>query len=99
MMGSVRRATYGLCLATAIAIAAPAAAFAQSASDVWDPVAGTLPASRGGAAAEVKPDSYRAFTLDPSALGDKLDAAPAVGLRARALVKNAITLSLPAPGG
>src|SRR3954471_10462890 len=99
MIGSVRRATYGLCLTAAIAVVAPAAAFGQSASDVWDPVAGTLPASRGGAPADVQPDNYRAFTLDQSALGDKLDNAPAVGLRARALAKNAITLSLPAPGG
>src|SRR4051812_12721502 len=99
MNGSVRRAIQGLCLAAAIAVVAPAAAFGQSASDVWDPVAGTLPASRGGAPADVQPDNYRAFTLDQSALGDKLDNAPAVGLRARALAKNAITLSLPAPGG
>src|SRR4051812_20532823 len=99
MNGSVRRAIQGLCLAAAIAVVAPAAAFGQSASDVWDPVAGTLPASRGGAPADVQPDNYRAFALDQSALGDKLDNAPAVGLRARALAKNAITLSLPAPGG
>src|SRR3954468_835870 len=99
MIGSVRRATYGLCLTAAIAVMAPAAAFGQSAGDVWDPVAGTLPASRGGAPADVQPDSYRAFSLDQSALGDTLDNAPAVGLRARALSKSAITLSLPAPGG
>jgi hypothetical protein len=99
MMGSVRRVTYGLCVAVAIAVMAPAAAFGQSGSGAWDPVAGTLPATRGGERAEVKPDSYRAFTLDQSALGDTLDNAPAVGLRARALAKNAITLSLPAPGG
>jgi hypothetical protein len=99
MQGSVGRATYGLCVAVALAMIAPAAALAQSTSDVWDPVAGTLPAARAGAPAEVKPDSYWAFTLDQSALGDTLDNAPAVGLRARALARNAITLSLPAPGG
>ena len=99
MKGSVGRATYGLCLATAIAVFVPAAAFGQSAGDVWDPVAGTLPASRGGAPADVQPDNYRAFSLDQSALGDTLDNAPVVGLRARALSKSAITLSLPAPGG
>ena len=99
MTGSVGRAIQALCLAVVVAACAPAAAFGQSAGDVWDPVAGTLPASRGGAPADVRPDTYRAFALDQSALGDTLDAAPAVGLRARALAKSAITLSLPAPSG
>ena len=97
MKGSIGRALTGLCLAAAIAVVAPAVASAQS--DVWDPVGGSLPASRGGAPAEVQPDSYRAFTLDQAALGARLDAAPQVGLRARSLAADAITLTLPAPGG
>jgi hypothetical protein len=83
-------------LAVAAAIATPAAAFA----DVWDPIAGTPPATHAGAPADVQPDSFRAFTLDQAALANRLDAAPQTGLRARALTSgNSVVLSLPAPDG
>ncbi|HEY6597218.1 MAG TPA: M12 family metallo-peptidase, partial [Asanoa sp.] len=86
-------------MSVVLAVIAPAAAFGQSSGAVWDPVTGTLPAARGGAPADVRPDSYRAFTLDQSALSDGLDNAPKVGLRANTLSKGATTLTLPAPGG
>ena len=51
MRGSVKRALYGLCVGAAVAVMMPAAAAAQSGP--WDPVAGSLPASKGGATAPV----------------------------------------------
>jgi hypothetical protein len=60
MNGSPRRLAIGLCSAAALAAAAPAAAEA----DVWNGRGGTPPA----AGAEVKPERFRAFTLDKSEL-------------------------------
>ena len=51
----------GVFAALVVVLATPAAAHAQS---PWDPVSGTLPATHAGAPAEIKPDAYRAFTLD-----------------------------------
>ena len=99
MRGSVQRAVYGLCVCAAVAVMTPAAAAAQ-APDVWDPVAGTPPASKGGAPAEVQPERFRAFTLDKASLENHLDAAPQAGAQARALARaDSVVLSLPAPGG
>jgi reprolysin-like metallo-peptidase family M12B len=96
--GTVRRTMIGLCLAVAAALTAPGAALAQS--DVWDPIAGTPPDTRQGAPAEIEADHLLAFTLDRQALDQRLDDAPQVGLRARALTRpDAVTLSLPAPNG
>ena len=46
----------------------PAVAGAQARSDVWDAVAGSLPATKGGSPADIRPSSYSAFTLDQSGL-------------------------------
>ena len=76
----------------------PAVAAAQG--GVWDPVAGSLPASKGGEAAPVQPERYSAFTLDQATLDDQLADAPAVGLRSRALARGtAIVVTLPTPSG
>src|SRR4051812_7097073 len=100
MTGSVRRTVLGLCLAAAVAFIAPGAAQAQSASDVWDPVAGPPPATHQGAPAEIDADHLLAFTLDQAALQDRLANAPAVGARQRALSRpGSVILSLPAPNG
>jgi hypothetical protein len=100
MSGSVRRGVFALCAAAAATFIAPAAAWSQSAADVWDPVAGTPPPTLAGAPAEIAPDRFLAFTLDQSALEDRLDAAPQAGPRARALARGAsVVLSLPAPDG
>src|SRR3954453_20316780 len=85
MRGSVRRLTAGL-FATATLAAAPAAAQAG----VWDPVPGT-PSPAGAA---VKPDRFRAFTLDQSGLrADLAGAGKAKGAAGGAII------SLPAPDG
>ncbi len=98
MRGSVQRALYGLCVGAAVAVTMPAAAAAQG--GVWDPVAGSLPASKGGEAAPVQPERYSAFTLDQATLDDQLADAPAVGLRSRALARGtAIVVTLPTPSG
>jgi hypothetical protein len=94
MKRSVQRAVYGLCVSAAIAVMMPAVAAAQGGA--WDPVAGSLPASKGGEQAPVQPDRYSAFTLDQAALADQLADAPAVGLRARG---TAIVVTLPTPSG
>src|SRR5215212_513914 len=91
MTRSARRTMIGLCLATAAALAAPGAASAQSASDVWDQVATPPATSRQGAPAEIDADHLLAFRLAD---------APQVGLRARALTRpGAVTISLPKPDG
>ena len=60
-------------------------------ADVWEPVSGTPPTSLGGGTtAYVKPDEFRAYTLDD----DPIAAAPA----ARSL-RAATVLTLPAPDG
>ena len=98
MQGSMRRPVVAALAAMAVAFATPAVAQAQS---DWDPVAGALPATRGGAAAEIRPEAYRAFTLDEAGLkADLDDGARAVGLRSRAAVGPSDTvISLPAPDG
>ena len=97
MNGSVGRAVKGLCLAAAIAVVAPAAASAQS--DVWDPVGGSLPASRGGVAAEVRRTATgrSRSTRRRSAPGSTPRRRSACAPRSPAA--DAITLTLPAPGG
>ena len=58
------------------------------------------PTTRGGAAAQIEPEAYRAFTLDAAGLGADLDTARAVGLRSKAAVAPSDTvISLPAPNG
>ena len=60
-------------------------------ADVWEPVSGTPPASLGGGTtAHIKPDAFRAYTLDD----DPVAAAPA----ARSLRASTV-LTLPAPDG
>ena len=97
-MGMRKRLTSGLCLGLAMAAAAPAVAGAQAGSDVWDPVSGALPATRGGSPADIQPDRFRAFTLDQSELEAGLAAAPKAGLNARGAV-GSVVLTLPAPDG
>src|SRR4051812_45657032 len=61
-----------------------------------DPVVGSLPAAN----AEIRPDAYRAFTLDQAALKADLSTASKLGLRERAVAGPSDTVvSLPAPGG
>ena len=60
-------------------------------ADVWEPVSGTPPTSLGGGTtADIRPDAFRAYTLDD----DPVAAAPA----ARSLRASTI-LTLPAPDG
>src|SRR4051812_9568291 len=97
-MGMRKRVVAGLCLGLAVAATAPAVAGAQAGSDVWDAVAGSLPASKGGSPADIRPSSYRAFTLDQSGLEAGLKAAPKTGLRSAA-PSGSTTLTLPSPKG
>jgi hypothetical protein len=97
-MGMGKRLAGMLGLGLAIAATAPAVAGAQARADVWDAVAGSLPASKGGSAADIRPSSYRAFTLDRSRLLSGLKAAPRTGLRSAA-PSGATTLTLPSPNG
>ena len=74
-------------LVLAGAMLLPSAAFA----DVWEPVAGTPPASLGGGTtAYVQPDEFKAYTLDGQPLG--------AGAAARALRASTV-LTIPAPDG
>ena len=100
MRGWVQRAVYGLCVCAAVAVMTPAVASAQ-APDVWDPVAGTPPATLGGVPADIQPDSFRAFTLDRGALEGQPRRRAEGGSPAPARSREAISvvLSLPAPGG
>lgn len=69
---------------------------AAAAGDVWEPVQGTPPPSLGGGTtAPIQPERFKAYTLDDSALEDRLDAAPS----ARSLRAATTTLTLPAPDG
>jgi hypothetical protein len=101
LRGSFAGAIAGLVLLTAIVVVLPAAAQSdegrQSTSELWELVPGTPPATHGDAEAVVRPDRFRAFTLDEEGLEDAL--APAQGLRSRAAAAQALVLSLPAPGG
>jgi hypothetical protein len=93
-----KRLAATLSLGLAIAGTAPAVAGAQARSDVWDAVAGRLAPARGGSPADIRPSSYRAFTLDKSGLLAGLKAAPKTGLRSAAAA-GSTTLTLPAPQG
>ncbi len=95
MRGWIGGAAVAVTTATALACATPALAQSH-----WDPVAGALPATRAGAAPDIRPDAYRAFTLDAAGLNANLSTADEVGLRSRAVVGPSDTvISLPAPGG
>src|SRR5690242_9958514 len=93
-----KRLAATLSLGLAMAATVPAVAGAQARSSVWDPVAGSLPASKGGSPADIRPSSYRAFTLDQTGLENGLKAAPKAGLRSAA-PSGSITLTLPSPKG
>src|SRR3954447_15224032 len=93
-----KRLSAALCLSLAVAAAVPAVAGAQARSDVWDAVAGSLPATKGGSPADIRPSSYRAFKLDQSGLQAGLKAAPKTGLRSAA-PSGSVTLTLPSPSG
>jgi len=97
-MGKRKGLAAALCLGLAVAATAPAAAGAQARSDVWDAVPGSLPASKGGSPADIRPSSFRAFTLDRSGLDAGLKAAPKTGLRSAA-PSGSVTLTLPSPRG
>ncbi|HET6547001.1 MAG TPA: M12 family metallo-peptidase, partial [Solirubrobacter sp.] len=88
MNGSLRRLAVGLCSVAALAAAAPAAAQA----DVWNELGGTPPA----AGAEVKPERFRAFTLDKGELRASLTRAPK---GARGAAGSSSVLELPSPAG
>ena len=65
---------------------------AVAAADVWEPVSGTPPTSLGGGTtAAIRPDRFRAYTLDDGSLENRLD------MRARRAATT--TLSVPAPDG
>jgi len=81
----VGRLTAGLLTAAAVAAAAPAAAQA----DVWEPISGSVSAKN----AEVKPERFKAFTLDESGL--KAGLASSAKSRSAA----ASVLTLPGPDG
>jgi hypothetical protein len=99
-MHGVRRVLSGIGVATALAVAAPAAAHAQSSSGVWDPVVGTPPTTHNGQSADIRPDSFKAFTLDSVGLKSSLKSAPKAGLKTRSLAAGSSTvLTLPAPNG
>jgi hypothetical protein len=97
-MGMGTRLAAALSLGLAVAATVPAVAGAQARSDVWDAVAGSLPAAKGGSPADIRPSSYRAFRLDQSGLEAGLKAAPKAGPRSAA-PSGATTLTLPAPTG
>src|SRR5215203_3025412 len=88
MKGSVRRLMAGLCFGAALAATAPAAAQA----DVWNEVART-PSAAG---AEVKPQRFRALTLDRGELRSDLASAPK---GARSAAGSSTVLTLPSPAG
>ena len=88
-----RRLSAALGLGLTVAATAPAVAGASAQSGVWDRVAGKLPSS----GADIKPDRYRAFTLDEAALRSGLASAPKAGAGARA--RSSVVLSVPKPDG
>ena len=87
MAGCIHRLRLRLVLVPA------AAASAESSADVWHPVAGTPTAARAGAERAVRPDRFKALTLDRRALAAVLAGAP------RERATEALAISLPAPGG
>jgi hypothetical protein len=72
---------------------APAVAGADARSGVWDRVSAKLPS----AGADIKPERFRAFTLDAAALRSGLASAPKAGPGARA--RSSVVLSVPRPDG
>ena len=88
-----RRLSAALGLGLTVAATVPAVAGASAQSGVWDEVAGKLPSS----GADIKPDRYRAFTLDKAALRSGLASAPKAGAGARA--RSSVVLSVPKPDG
>jgi hypothetical protein len=97
-MAMGKRLAATLSLGLAVAAGVPAVAGAQARSTVWDAVAGSLPATSGGSPADIRPSSYRAFTLDQAGLVAGLKAAPKAGLRSAA-PSGSTTLTLPSPKG
>ena len=95
MRGWIGGSAVAVFTATGLAFATPSMAQSH-----WDPVPGALPATHAGASPDVRPDAYRAFTLDEAGLNANLRTADQVGLRSRAVVGPSDTvISLPAPGG
>jgi hypothetical protein len=75
----------------------PREVVAKASRDLWDRVPGKPPASRDGAKAVIRPDHFRAFTLDRGGLKDALVEAPAEGTQAAA--EERVVAALPAPDG
>ena len=95
MRGWIGGSAVAVFTATGLAFATPSMAQSH-----WDPVPGALPATHAGASPDIRPDAYRAFTLDEAGLNANLRTAAQVGLRSRAVVGPSDTvISLPAPGG
>jgi hypothetical protein len=96
MQVSAGRVAAGLCL---VACALPAAASAN-ASDTWRPLAGTKPADMRPGKIDVKPERFRAFTLNDAALRSKLAVAPKQrSATSEAPSEAGTVLELPAPDG
>ena len=74
----------------------PSEVVAKASRDLWDRVA-KPPATRGGAVAVVRPDRFRAFTLERGGLKDVLAEAPFEGTRAAG--RDRVVVALPAPDG
>ena len=96
-MRTGKRLSAALSLGLAVVAAAPAVAGASAQSGVWDAVSGNLPNTRGGSPADIRPDAYRAFTLDRAGLKAGLAGAPKAGASARAA--SSVVLSVPKPDG
>jgi hypothetical protein len=86
-----------LALATPSTAATPRAAAASSPS-AWNAVSARPAASHGGHVRQVSPTSYRAYTLDDSALAASLADAPLAGSPA-AEAGDGVTVQVPAPNG
>ncbi len=84
-----RRLTAGVCLSAALVMSAPSAA---QAADAWKELART-PSAAG---AQVRPDQFRAFSLNHSSLRSALAGAPR---SARSVARSSTILSLPGPNG
>ncbi|MGH2723064.1 MAG: M12 family metallo-peptidase [Actinomycetota bacterium] len=75
----------------------PPEVVARASGDLWDRVQGKPPASRNGAKAVIRPDRFRAFTLNRGGLKEALVEAPAEGTPAAA--EGQVVAALPAPDG
>jgi len=87
-----RRLGAALSLGVVIAVSAPAAAGASAHKDVWDAAPRTL-----GPSADIRPEKFRAFTLDAAELRSGLAAAPKA--KAGARPASSTVLTLPRPDG